>query len=165
MRRKDKEIRSLARIEKLLDEATVCRLGFCDGLQPYVVPMNFVRRGRCLYFHAARSGRKIDCIRRNPRVCFEADQPGAVISSDTPCRWTQRYESVIGFGQALLIDDSREKAEVLALLLAKHGGSADVAIPEADLASVLMIRVDIESVTGKSSPPMADPVDNPSESL
>jgi nitroimidazol reductase NimA-like FMN-containing flavoprotein (pyridoxamine 5'-phosphate oxidase superfamily) len=165
MRRQDKEIRSGDRLGRLLDEATVCRLGFCDGLQPYVVPMNFVRRGDDLYFHAARTGRKIDCIRRNPRVCFEVDRPGAVVSAETPCRWSQRYESVIGFGRAVLIDDPQEKGEALALLLAKHGGSPDVGIPEANLATVLVIRVGIESMTGKCSPPPADPVDNPSKSL
>ena len=38
-----------------------------DG-RPYGVPVSTVLDGEALYFHSAKEGRKIDCLRRSPAV-------------------------------------------------------------------------------------------------
>ncbi|OQY42446.1 MAG: pyridoxamine 5'-phosphate oxidase, partial [Desulfobacteraceae bacterium 4572_87] len=38
-------------IESTILAAKVCRLGFSDGNQPYIIPMSFGYRDNTLYFH------------------------------------------------------------------------------------------------------------------
>jgi len=49
------------------------RLGCSRDNQPYIVPINFAYRERCLYSVAAL-GQKIEWMRTNPLVCVEADE-------------------------------------------------------------------------------------------
>ena len=56
MRRKDKEITDPALLSAILREAFVCRLGLAGDGEPYVVPVNFVYSGGCLYLHSACEG-------------------------------------------------------------------------------------------------------------
>ncbi len=41
-----------------------------DGGYPYAVPLSFAHADGRLYFHIARSGHKLDALRRNPRASF-----------------------------------------------------------------------------------------------
>ena len=58
MRRKDREVTDNARIDEIITRCSCCRVGFNDGGEVYIVPMNFgfVKRGekRVLYFHSAK---------------------------------------------------------------------------------------------------------------
>ena len=40
-----------------------------DG-SPYGLPVTIARDGRIIYFHSAMEGRKVECLRRFPRVCL-----------------------------------------------------------------------------------------------
>jgi len=148
MRKAEREIADLRRIEQVLDEAHVCRMGLADGGEPYVVPVCFGYRDRRIYIHSAREGRKIEMLRKNPRVCFEVDRMDGVIGGPNPCGWEVRYRSVIGTGIAVFVEDPAEKIEALAIILAHYGGDA-AAIPAEALGRVAVIRIDVESMTGK----------------
>lgn len=96
MRRADKEITSRAEIDAVVHGCVVCRLGFAVGNEPYVVPVSFGYDGRNLYFHTARTGRKIECIEANSRVCFEVERNVELIRDPgQPCEWSFAFESVI----------------------------------------------------------------------
>ena len=53
MRRSDKQIKDGKIIEKILEEAMVCRLALCDDGRPYIIPLNFGFKNNHLYFHSA----------------------------------------------------------------------------------------------------------------
>ena len=54
----------------LIDRCTHGVMALSTGeAAPYCLPLSFVRTGDELYFHCAREGRKIDLMRRFPRVC------------------------------------------------------------------------------------------------
>jgi uncharacterized protein len=56
----------------LLKELPVGRIAcHADGIT-YIVPVNYVYDGMNLYAHSAK-GMKIDMMRKNPDVCFQAD--------------------------------------------------------------------------------------------
>jgi hypothetical protein len=74
MRRKDREITDRAELLRILAKARVCRLALVDGDRPYVVPLTFALDGADLVLHSARTGRKLDILRRNPAVCFEVEE-------------------------------------------------------------------------------------------
>ena len=150
MRRQEREIRDEAEIQEILEKGLVCRLGLYDGQYPYVVPLNYGYRNGCMYFHCAREGKKTDILKKNGRVCIEVDIDFRVVRGETPCRWTAKYRSVIGFGRARIIDDEREKKAGLDVIMAHYGGSGG-GYDEKSLQRTAVIEVVLESMTGKQS--------------
>ena len=55
----------------ILREGTsgVLALSGDDGY-PYAVPLSYVYDGEKIFFHCAKSGHKLDAIRRNPKASF-----------------------------------------------------------------------------------------------
>ena len=150
MRRKEKEITDLKEIEKILQESTVCRLAMVDEDKPYMVPLNFGYRDGYLFFHSAKEGRKIDVIQKNPNVCFEVDQLIKFKKAKTACDWGVEYKSVIGSGRAQLLDKLDEKIVALNVIMS-HYSDRTFDYPDEALEKTLVIKVQIECMTGKQS--------------
>ena len=148
MRKKEKEIKDKLEIESIIKQALVCRLGLCDHQRPYIVPLNFGYQDNCLYFHSFPQGQKIDFLKRNDRVCFEIDVDCQLIKAEKPCDWGMRYRSVIGFGQAFFVEDEEEKRKAMDIIMG-HYSSDPHEYPESVLKAVVVIKVEIESLTGK----------------
>jgi uncharacterized protein len=148
MRRKDREITDRTEIEAILKEAMVCRIGLADGGEPYVVPVCFGYEDGAVYVHSAPEGKKITMLEKNPRCCFEVDICDQVIRGEKPCSWGMRYRSVIGFGRAAILTDPEDKQHGLGCIMHHYGGSIHE-FSERDLAAVTVIRIPIESMTGK----------------
>jgi uncharacterized protein len=150
MRRKEKEIKLESDKEAVIREARICRLGLCEGGQPYIVPLSFGYRDRTLYFHGAPEGRKMEILRSNPRVCFEFDVDAVIVEGQEACRWGMKYRSVIGFGRAVLVESPEEKRDALAIIMG-HYSERSFTFPERELHRTAVFKVAIESMTGKRS--------------
>jgi nitroimidazol reductase NimA-like FMN-containing flavoprotein (pyridoxamine 5'-phosphate oxidase superfamily) len=150
MRRREQEITDQSVIESILQRATVCRIGLCDRGTPYVVPVNFGYKDQRLYFHSAGEGRKADVLRKNNRVCFEVDIDVELLPAETACKWSVKYLSVIGFGEASFIDSLQEKQEALNIIMEHYSGRSYEYTEEA-LAEVAVIKVEIDTMSGKQS--------------
>jgi uncharacterized protein len=64
---------NLPEIEKLLSKQIVGRIGCCNGDKVYVVPISYFYDGEYIYCHT-HEGKKIEMMRKNPKVCFQVDQ-------------------------------------------------------------------------------------------
>ncbi|MDF2430390.1 MAG: uncharacterized protein JWP44_21 [Mucilaginibacter sp.] len=89
-------------IEDLLKELPVGRIGCHADDITYIVPVNYVYDGKNIYAHSAK-GMKIDMMRKNPEVCFQAD----VITG------LQNWECVICWGRFEEITGLREKEIIM----------------------------------------------------
>jgi len=153
MRRTDKEITDRGVLERLLDDALVLHLGLVDDGRPYVVPLNFGREGEALYVHCAAEGRKLRCLSAQPHVCVEVERLDRVTKGPSACgQWTSHYESVIGFGTAHVVADEAERERGLQAIMAKYSGRRDWSFKPEMLAKTVVVRVDLEELTGKRSP-------------
>ena len=151
MRRKEKEITDLAEIESVIKKSLVCRLAMCDGDQPYVVPLCFGYEDNALYFHSAGAGRKIDILKKNNRVCFEFDtHPELVKKGQDRCDWGMKFQSVIGFGQAVILEDAESKRKALDIIMGQYG-DGHLQYADAKVKITIVFKVDIEEMTGKRS--------------
>jgi uncharacterized protein len=150
MRRGDKEITNRAEIDSVIRRSQVCRLGMADGDQPYVVPLCFGYDGKVLYFHCAEEGRKLDVLRNHRKVCLEFDVVEDVVEADDACDWGIRYQSVIGFGSASFVENAVEKKDALNLVMAQYS-NRKFSYSEAALSRTTVVKVVIESLTGKQS--------------
>lgn len=150
MRRKDKAITDTAQINAIIAKANVCRLAMINGDKPYVVPLSFGYHNNSLYFHGAIKGQKIELIRKNPNICFEFDQLFETLESEKACEWSVKYQSIIGFGRARLIEEPEEKRNGLKIIMAQYSDQ-DFKFPDEMLKATAVIKVEIESMTAKQS--------------
>ena len=68
MRRSDRA-QSLEFAQALIDRCTYGVVAISTGEDtPYCLPLSLVRVDNRLYFHCAKQGRKLDLLRRNPKV-------------------------------------------------------------------------------------------------
>lgn len=151
MRRQDKEIKDPVLLRHVLGSALVLRVAMCDGERPYLVPLSFVLDGDALYVHSAAHGRKLDVLRRNPSVCFEVDDGVEPVPHRDACSVGMRFRSVIGTGRATFVEDPGEKARVLQRFAAKYAPKADPRLPAHEVEKTVVIRLSVESLTGKRS--------------
>ena len=152
MRRKDKEITDTAQIENIIRRSMVCRLAMADKNRPYIVPLCFGYKDHTLYFHTAGHGKKLDMLKKNNFVCFEFDIDSEPIKSDKACEWGMKYKSVIGFGTASFIEDLELKRKALNIIMQHYSGET-FDYPENKIKNTVVIKVNIEHMTGKYSEP------------
>ena len=151
MRRRDREITNREEIDEIIRSALVCRIAFADRNEPYVVPVSFGYDGKALYIHTAKTGRKLDFIKANNRVCFELEGEISLQTDDgDACNWTFAFESIIGYGTITELDTIDEKAQGLNQIMLHYSGREWDIEPSAT-ATTRVWRIDIESVTGKRS--------------
>lgn len=139
-----------ARIDALIAKSRVCRLGVAENGSPYVVPLSFGYQDNVLYFHSAPKGRKIEILKKNPRVCFEFDTLTRVIEHDMPCSWDMEYQSVIGCGRAEFIEDAAEKMQALNIIISQY---SDNPMPVADnkAKATCVFKVEIQEMSFKQN--------------
>ena len=150
MRRKRQQLaeeESIAILQKAT-AGTLALLG--DDDYPYTVPISYVYHDRKLYFHSALAGHKVDAIRKCDRASF------CVIDQDAvqPQKYTTFYRSVIAFGRIHIIEDAQEKLETARMLGNRYNPNQEEALQkeiENGLSRMLMIRFDIEHLTGQES--------------
>ena len=127
MTRREREITDRESILQILDSARVVHLGMVDGDEPYVVPMNYGytmdEEGKLtLYLHGATQGRKLDVMRKNPKVFLEMECGVQPFSGDVACRYGMAYSSLMGRGIAVMVEDPAEKMEAMSILMKTQTG-------------------------------------------
>ena len=149
MRRKERQITE----EEAWAVVDKCEYAFLamtaeDGT-PYGLPVTIVREGRNIYFHSALEGRKVECLRRQPRVCLTCVGDTAIQQD----RFTTLYESAVAFGTAAEVTENAEKVEVLRLLCLRHTPDNmrdfDRAIGTS-LARTAVWKIVVAEITGKA---------------
>ena len=150
MRRKRQQLSEEESIG-ILRKATAGTLALLgDGGYPYAVPISYVYADGKLYFHSALSGHKVDAIRNCDKASF------CVIDKDDvqPEKYTTFFRSVIAFGRIHIIDDVQEKLETARQLGDRYNPNDEEALQkelERGLSRMMMIRFDIEHLTGKQA--------------
>lgn len=140
-------------MEQILARAQVARLATSWQGQPYVVPVLFVYHQGIIYIHSSRQGRKMKNLRANPRICLEVDQLHGLRAGATACEFSARYESVLAFGRASLLEDPREKAEALNFLVEKYAPGQLLpplaAIHLEEWPQLAVVKIAIEQLSGR----------------
>ena len=150
MRRKRQQLSEEESIS-ILKKATAGTLALLgDDDYPYAVPISYVYADGRLYFHSALSGHKVDAIRKCDKASF------CVIAQDElhPEKYTTFFRSVIAFGRIHIIENETEKQETARMLGNRYNPNQEEALQkelESGLSRMLMIRFDIEHLTGKEA--------------
>lgn len=121
-----------------------------DDDYPYAVPLSYVYTDGKLYFHCAKSGHKIDAIKRSEKVSF------CVIDQDqiVPEKYTTFYRSVIAFGRARLVEELEEIRRIATMLATKYSADFQDGIPkeiDSSIKHMAIIEMVIDHMTGKEA--------------
>lgn len=150
MRRKRQELAQEESIT-ILQKATSGTLALLgDNGYPYAVPISYVYHEGKLYFHSAVEGHKVDAIRQCDKASFCVIEQDEVHQE----KYTTFFRSVIAFGKIHIIEDEAEKLQMARMLGNRYNPNQDEALQkelENGLARMLMIRFDIEHLTGKEA--------------
>ena len=150
MRRKKQllpEEETIAILEK--STAGVLALSGDEGY-PYAVPISYVYAGGKLLFHCAKSGHKLDAVRREPKASF------CVIARDDILQenCTTRLHSVIAFGKNRELEGYEKRAaiETLALkyspLETEESRREEI---EKTWKALCLLEMTVEHLTGKEA--------------
>lgn len=153
--RREREVTDINEIREILDKSMIVHLGMIDEDEPYVVPMNYgytLEDGQlCLYLHGAVVGRKLDIIRKNPKVFFEMECDVAPFEGTYACQYGTAYASVMGLGKAEILDSTEEKKTGLSLFMKTQTGK-DFVFEDKMVSMVSIIKVTAKEFTAKKRP-------------
>jgi uncharacterized protein len=166
------EIQSKHKMIEFLNTESVGRIASIDANgYPQVIPMNFVYvqangpliRSRgiitldAVYMHSHPFGEKLDNIKENSKVGFEVDRhvcflPSYYFHPNDASQADTLYISVVIKGNAMIVEDNKEKADALNSLMEKYQKegkyeSLDPYLPS--VHEVAVIKIVPEGMRGK----------------
>lgn len=120
-----------------------------DDGYPFAIPVNYFydEAQEKIWFHGAKTGQKVDALKKSDKVCFtvygnEHFEPGD---------WAPYVQSTVVFGRCRLVEDTAYTEEKVRELAAKYYPSAEEI--EAEIAkaikAVQLYEITIEHLTGK----------------
>lgn len=121
-----------------------------DDNYPYTVPLSYVYKDSKIYFHCAKTGHKIDSIKRNNKVSF------CVIDKDSiiPEEFTTYFRSVIVFGKARILEDESEIISALVNLINRYSPGLEykgLNEVNSQINHLLIVEIEIDNMTGKEA--------------
>ncbi len=119
--------------------------------EPYILPFNYGYSDNTIYIHSSSAGRKIEILKRNNRVCFEIEYGTEIVKNEISCKWTTKYRCLIGYGSVEIITDNDLKRNYLDIIMKHNGKSSNNIYEEKHIINLIILKLNIEKVTGKQS--------------
>ena len=148
-RRTDRTMKNSREMELLLERAPVGRLAVTTEDGPYIIAVNYLFFEGSIYFHSGLSGRKMEALQADSRVCFLVDEVGPQVLWEQGCGISQIYKSVVCFGKAEFVEGSLEKRRLLERMVQKYlpSGYPFPSMKDQNVEKTAVVKVVIESMT------------------
>lgn len=149
--RRSRQLLSREDCESILNEQTSGVLSvYGDDGYPYGVPLSYAYADGKLYFHSAKTGHKMDAVRKNNKVSF------TIIAQDNivPEEYTTHFRSVIVFGRVRILETDTEKRAAIEQLAEKYmpdlkeGRLQEI---DREFSRLCMLELTIDHMTGKEA--------------
>ena len=152
-RRTDRTMKTSREMELLLERMPVGRLAVTTEDGPYIIAVNYLFFEGSIYFHSGLSGRKMEALQADSRVCFLVDEVGPQVLWEQGCGISQVYKSVVCFGKAEFVEGPLEKRGILERMVRKYVPSSYPFSPMKDqnVNKTAVVRIVIESMSGKEN--------------
>jgi nitroimidazol reductase NimA-like FMN-containing flavoprotein (pyridoxamine 5'-phosphate oxidase superfamily) len=151
MRRKQQQLSEME-CKKILEDGTYGVLALSgDGGYPYSLPICYCYQDGFIWFHCARSGQKLESIRRCEKASFCVVGAANVI----PERFTICYSSVIAFGKLIIVDGAEERKNAADAIMQKYAPDSTPDAREAEWLrtekALCIFRMELAHMTGKEA--------------
>lgn len=137
--------------EEVIDSCSTCFVGITDLCgKPYVIPMNFCRRGDFLYLHSGHEGSKLDMLKRDNRVCITFCTEGELVCQhpSMACSYSVRAQSVLCHGVVTFVKGRDQKREIM-LHFMHHYTTNEVQFSDAAIDNLLLWEVKIAELSAR----------------
>lgn len=136
----------------IITKCDVCYLALSDEQgAPYVVPMNFGYHDGYIYLHGAQFGRKMDILKKNPKVAinFSTDYQLRYQSEHVACSYSMKYRSVnVEADNIEFIEDKEGKVNALNIIMA-HYSDREFKYNDPAINEVAIFRISTRKMTGR----------------
>ncbi len=154
--RRDRAVTDINQIIKIVDNAKILHLGLIDQGFPYIVPLHYgyeydeSNDKFSFYMHGAKEGHKIDLINANSNAFIELETDIDLdLAGENPCQYGSFYSSVMGQGQASIVENTDEKKHALNLLMLNQVGRK-FEFTDNMVNGVVVIKVAVRNYTAKA---------------
>ena len=117
---------------------------------PYTVPLSYACAEGKLWFHGAKKGYKMDCVKENPKAAFCIVDKDIII----PSKLTSHFRSVNIFGTVRVLESDEERRKALNYLVDRYS-SKFKKIGDEEIERLWSVTatyaLEIEHITGKAS--------------
>ena len=119
-----------------------------DSGYAYGVPLSYVYDGKCIYFHCAMEGEKLERIRRHNKVSFCVVGETQTLAE----KFSLKYYSVVVFGQAEEVDGEERDRALLALVdkYSPDFKEKGKVYAEKSGHETKVVRLEVAHITGKA---------------
>ena len=135
----------------ILDRNTAGTLALLgDDDYPYSLPISYVYADGKIYFHSAKTGHKIDAIKKHEKASFSVIDKDEIV----PEEYTTYFRSVIAFGKVRLVEDIDEIRRIATVLAMKYSAAFAEGIPaeiDSSINHMAIIEMEIEHMTAKEA--------------
>ena len=152
MNRKDREIKDESEHIDILRNGKIVTISLCRKNEPYIVTLDYGydEAEKCLYFHCAKKGLKIDFLLDNSHVCATIIEDLGYVDG----RCEHKFRSLVFWGTMMVVENLEEKKHGMNVLLnhleenpeklKKRLLSKDTAYQK-----FVVLRLDITKISGK----------------
>jgi len=135
MRKKSREMDADFAIEVFRKAPYITMSMISDNNMPYCIPLSMVVVSNdTFYFHCAKDGQKLDCIKQNNNVCLSAVTKCKPTIGPKDNSFTLEYKSAVAYGQATIVTDPEERIETMRAIcerfLPNHMAAFDNAVAQ-----------------------------------
>ena len=145
IRRRDKAIIDEVEMKEILKEAKYVTIAMSQGDEPYLVTLShgFDDERKCIYFHCAREGKKIEILSANPRIWGQA----LVDNGYQQGKCNHLYKTTQFHGKVAFVDDQAEMQHALRVMIRHLDDDPERVIREQitphSMGRILIGRIDI----------------------
>lgn len=142
-----------ALVHGILDEATMCHVGFVVDGGPFVLPTTHWRVGDELFIHMANNSQSMRALTDGAEACITVSLMDGWVLARSAFSHSVNYRSVMIFGRARLVADPDEKRAALDALVDKVApGRAALVRPatEAELRGTAVLAFPLVEVSAKT---------------
>jgi nitroimidazol reductase NimA-like FMN-containing flavoprotein (pyridoxamine 5'-phosphate oxidase superfamily) len=152
MTKAEREVTVGEELSGLLKRGKYASIAMCRRNEPYIVTLSYGydEQARCLYFHTANKGLKLDFLKENSNACATVVEDGGYLKDQC----SHLYFSLVISGQMTVVSDLEEKKHAMEVLL-NHlednpGPIRQRNLPhDAAYSGVAMLRLTIGQLSGK----------------
>lgn len=149
IRRKERAL-SEAEAKTLLEQGRrgVFAVNGDDGY-PFALPVNYTydKEAGKIYFHGAKCGYKVDCLKKSDKVCFTVYGNEHFAEGE----WAPYVQSTIVFGRCRLVEDDKLTEERIRELAEKYYPSREI-VEKAmakGVGAAQLYEITVEHLSGK----------------
>jgi uncharacterized protein len=151
-------------VNRILDEAIVCHLGFVDDGQPFVIPTLHARVGDLVFVHGAGASRALRTLSESLSVCLTVTLVDGIVLARSAFHHSINYRSVVLLGQARPVTEPAEKLRALEAFTEQllPGRWSEVRPPnDKELKATMVMALPLDEVSAKvrTGPPNEEDAD------